>query len=350
MAKSIKIRKHIFVCLGLLGVISLLLVGCVPSEAGYITLTNNVTGPPGPVGPQGPIGASGNLTGLAGTGIVAYDNTSATISIATSDNIVSTLGYMPQDTLVSGTNIKTINGSSVLGAGDLAVITADHSHTAENVTGGTENQTILSVSGKGSWTTLLMEHISGLVDALASKLSSFGYIPADNATLGQPNGIATLDGNAEVIQNPTNATATPTASKIPISDANKTVDSWVSKIVYIKCITETTNLTTGTGQAYFTIPTLLNGFNLIEVAAAVYTVSSANLPTFGVFNVTDGTNMCSTNITIDANELTSYTALTAAVIDVTHDDVATKDQIRIDCTVAGTGTKGGDIILTFRTQ
>jgi fibrillarin-like rRNA methylase len=58
--------------------------------------------------------------------------------------------------------------------------------------------------------------------------------------------------------------------------------------------------------------------------------------------------MCSANITIDANEGTSYTATTPAVIDTSHDDVATGNQIRIDCNVAGTGTKGGDVILSFR--
>ena len=95
-----------------------------------------------------------------------------------------------QATLVSGTNIKTINGSSVLGAGDLVVSAGDHSHTADNITGGSANQTILSVNGRGSWTTLLMDHISGLVAALAGKLaataaaivSALGYQPADNVT------------------------------------------------------------------------------------------------------------------------------------------------------------------------
>jgi len=35
------------------------------------------------------------------------------------DNFTET--YAKQDALVSGTNIKTVNGSSILGAGDLAV-------------------------------------------------------------------------------------------------------------------------------------------------------------------------------------------------------------------------------------
>jgi nitrogen fixation protein len=42
-------------------------------------------------------------------------------SLWKNETIASALGYTPQQELVSGTNIKTINGSSVLGSGDLVV-------------------------------------------------------------------------------------------------------------------------------------------------------------------------------------------------------------------------------------
>ena len=42
------------------------------------------------------------------------------------------------------------------------------------------------------------------------------------------NGLASLDGNTLVAQNPANATATPTATKIPIADGNGKLDSWVT--------------------------------------------------------------------------------------------------------------------------
>ena len=43
-----------------------------------------------------------------------------------------------QATLVAGTNIKTINGSSVLGSGDLTVSAADPSYSPGSVTIATE--------------------------------------------------------------------------------------------------------------------------------------------------------------------------------------------------------------------
>ena len=42
------------------------------------------------------------------------------------------------------------------------------------------------------------------------------------------SGLASLDGNSLVAQNPANATATPTASKIPIADSGGKLDGWIT--------------------------------------------------------------------------------------------------------------------------
>lgn len=107
-------------------------------------------------------------------------------------------------------------------------------------------------------------------------------------------------------------------------------------------------LTTGDGKMYVRINSVLNGYNLVAVAASVTTVSSSGIPTFQIANVTDAVDMLSTKLTIDANEYDSMTAAAAAVIDATKDDVATGDQLRIDCDVAGTGAKGVVVDLTFQ--
>lgn len=107
-------------------------------------------------------------------------------------------------------------------------------------------------------------------------------------------------------------------------------------------------LTTGDGKAYFPVPPELNGMNLVNVYGALTEVSTSGIPTFQVANVTDGVDMLSTKLTIDANELTSYTAAAAVVIDGTKDDVATGDLLRIDCDVSGTDAKGVMITLVFQ--
>jgi len=117
--------------------------------------------------------------------------------------------------------------------------------------------------------------------------------------------------------------------------------------VVLKVIANGTTLSTGDGKMYFTVPSELNGLDLIDADASVYTASTSGTPTVQIHNVTDAVDMLSTSITIDANEYSSYTAATAPVIDTAHDDVATGDRLRIDVDAAGTGTKGLDVILVF---
>lgn len=50
-------------------------------------------------------------------------------------------------------------------------------------------------------------------------------------TPGSASGVATLNGSTLVVQNPANATATPTASKIVIADGSGKVTTWVSNMV-----------------------------------------------------------------------------------------------------------------------
>lgn len=45
------------------------------------------------------------------------------------------------------------------------------------------------------------------------------------------SGLATLDASSLVVQNPTNATVTPTASKIPIADGDGKLDAWISNSI-----------------------------------------------------------------------------------------------------------------------
>lgn len=107
-------------------------------------------------------------------------------------------------------------------------------------------------------------------------------------------------------------------------------------------------LATGDGQAYFSVPAQVNGYNLVSAQAHVTTVSSSGTPTVQIHNVTQAADMLSTRITIDANEKDSVTAATPPVIDTGNDDVATGDELRIDVDVAGTGTKGLQIRLGFQ--
>jgi hypothetical protein len=98
---------------------------------------------------------------------------------------------------------------------------------------------------------------------------------------------------------------------------------------------ETTTITTGTAKVTFRMPVAVD---VTKVKASLTTASSSGLPTVDI-NV-NGTSLLTTKLTIDANEKTSETAATAAVIDTTQDNWSADDEITIDIDVAGTGAKG----------
>lgn len=123
------------------------------------------------------------------------------------------------------------------------------------------------------------------------------------------------------------------------------------------CVGSATALTTGDGkgEVFYRVPSELNGWDLVGVAAAVDTVSSSGTPTFQVrrrrltsATATSDADMLSTAITIDASEFDSKDATTAAVINTSNDDLQTGDRIFADCDTAGTGTKGMSITLVFK--
>lgn len=80
-------------------------------------------------------------------------------------------------------------------------------------------------------------------------------------------------------------------------------------------------------------------FAVTTVYASNNTASSSGAPTINLRNVTTGNQILSTALTIDANEETSLTAATPAVVGA-NNLVTAGDRICADVTVAGTGTKG----------
>lgn len=96
---------------------------------------------------------------------------------------------------------------------------------------------------------------------------------------------------------------------------------------------ETTEITTGTNKATFSLP---YAFTVTGVYATLNTVSSSGTPTVDINEA--GTTILSTKLTIDANEKTSGTAATPAVI--SDASIAANAEIGFDIDTAGTGAKG----------
>ena len=140
---------------------------------------------------------------------------------------------------------------------------------------------------------------------------------------------------------------TPIDKYVLIQDMDKAVDKTVEMVL----LTTSTALTTGDNFAsiYFTVPELLDGRTLIDADFALAGASTSGLPTFQIYNVTDSIDILSTLVTIDINELTSYTAATPAVVSTSGASVSTGDMLRFDCDANGsTGALGCTAILKFR--
>lgn len=128
------------------------------------------------------------------------------------------------------------------------------------------------------------------------------------------------------------------ATKVPTQQSVKAyVDASagpITRVVGIQ-VSGADELVSGDGQAFFRVPSVMNGYELTAVAAHVADASSSGGISIQVHNVTGAADMLTTPLTIDAGENDSSTAATAAVIDTSEDDVATGDWIRLDIDGAG---------------
>jgi hypothetical protein len=124
-----------------------------------------------------------------------------------------------------------------------------------------------------------------------------------------------------------------------------------TRYVQMVVVDFTTDIAEGNGKFYLHIPAGLNGMDLVEAHAKVITVGSGSTVDVQVHNLTDGSDMLSTSLTIDNGELDSKDASAAVAINGSEDDVVTNDVIRID--VDGNGgdstiAKGLIVTLGFR--
>jgi len=105
----------------------------------------------------------------------------------------------------------------------------------------------------------------------------------------------------------------------------------------VRAVGEEIDLETGTLMT-FCIPSSLNGCTVVGVEAYLPTPSSSGSASFKVYNVTDSVYVNSTALSLAAS--VQY----GAVSGLSH-SLASGDIMRVECTAAGTGTKGLDIML-----
>jgi hypothetical protein len=131
-----------------------------------------------------------------------------------------------QDTLVSGTNIKTINGSSVLGSGNLVVTPGVASLTATSpvVATGTSTPVISLASGYGDtqnpYASKTANHILAAPNGTAGVPTFRAIVAADVPTLNQ-----STTGNAATVTTNANLTGPVTSTGNATAIANAAISN-----------------------------------------------------------------------------------------------------------------------------
>jgi len=253
-----------------------------------------------------------------------------------------------------------LSGSDVHSLGDISIQSA----SAVNITGGT----ISSIVTSGS--------ISFQIDQSGGTSDTYGILAGDvnginaeyTVSLGSYiigslkvylNGQLQTQGSSEDWVETTPASGTFTFAEAPLSGDEivavyqfttggtgnaDTVDGYHATTLLGTTVVTFIPLNqaaalVGTETNYIRIPSKMNGYNLIEVAASCSGSSTSGSPTFTVKNGT--TSMLLVNLMIDEGEYDSITSGCTASIDTDEDDVATGDQIWVSS--SGSDTCGTDV-------
>lgn len=190
-----------------------------------------------------------------------------------------------------------------------------------------------------------------LVTATAAELNLLDGITtlSGSNTGDEPASSTTVSGVIEVAT--AAETTTGTDATRAVSPDGLAGSDYGKRVISVLVFDDATDVSTGNGagDVFIRIPSVLNGYNLVEVAAQVQTAGTTGTTDIQIHNVTDTADMLSTVITIDSAETDSSTAATAAVINTATDDVATADSLRIDVdAVSTTAPKGLIVELSFQ--
>lgn len=307
-----------------------------------------------------------DFIGSAARGDILYRGSSAWARLAagTTGNLLQTGGAAGDPSWAAYPTIVSLEALSFVN-GDLVYATAADTLARRAI--GSTNDYLQVVGGVPTWRARpTLESLEGLtiangtllygtaadtlaalgIGATATYLQVSGGIPAWVArpTLESLEGLSLVSG--DIIY----ATAADTLARLAKGTDGQSLQlasglpawQWAEETHGFALSDEATAITTGTAK--LTVRPWAYAFTVTAVRASLATASSSGLPTVDINE--GGTTILSTKLTIDANERTSTTAATAAVI--SDASIAADAEITFDIDVAGTGAKGLKVYITGR--
>lgn len=287
---------------------------------------------------------------LADNGTALTDSGTGTVirsskSVTNTDLAIADGGTAASTASAAFDNLKQAATTSATGVVELAT-------TAETET-GTDATRAVTPDGLHDMTTLAgaawfldednMASDSATKTASQQSIKAYADLKLAKASnLSDVGNAATAFGNIKqaATQSATGVVELATAAEVTTgTDADRAVSpdtlagsDYGKRIVGIQVVASNSNTTTGDGQAFFRVPSVMNGWNLVAVAAHVYTAGTTNTTDIQIRRTRAGANadMLSTKITIDSTEVDTSSAAAAAVINASNDDVNTGDKISID--------------------
>ena len=269
--------------------------------------------------------ATSGISGYSGLGLSGYSGFSGLSGYSSVSGFSGKSGY-------SGSGISGYSGSGISGYSGLGI--SGYSGSGISGYSGSGISGYSGFSGKSGYSGSGLSGYSGY-----SGISGYsGY-----------SGISGYSGT--VIS--TGTSGNLMRSNGSIWTSSTTIVS-VPKVASVFVVNGT--LSVANGVAYLRIGRETAGHNLIYIGIAVTTPSSSGLPSVQLSRGRQSSptsahtfvSMLSTVASIDVSEYDSVNAATPAVIDTNNDDLAEGDLLRIDVTIAGTGTQ--NLIVTIESK
>ena len=255
-----------------------------------------------------------------GTGNIKFaDDTDVTGTLAVTGAITVTSTVDGRDVATDGSKLDGIASSATANSAD-ATLLARANHTG--------TQPLSTISDSGALAALATVG-SGQIDDEAVTHAKLAHMATDSF-LGR-----TTAGTGDV----ETLSASQARTVLNVADGAEVnpTEAWT-----VALGDETTAITTGTAKVTFRTPYTMT---VTGVRASLTTASSSGIPTFDINE--GGSTILTTKLTIDANEKTSTTAVTAAVIGGAGPVLADDAEITIDVDVAGLGAAGAKITLLY---